>query len=380
MTAPGCQISEQGSCRTDRPSVLRFLVWITLALLLPAPTAGLAEDARTPELPQPEQEPVLISPTAIGDLEYRPGRGLRIGDTGFTIGGYGTVGVSRLEGDHGQIGIDDLDLFVFFDPTPYLHFFSDTSFQHILDLDDSGGGGTTQAETSIERLYGDLNVSDRVNFRVGKYLTPVGRWNQVPAEPLVWTTSRPLVTMRPFDEHVAGAAFWGSLFPTDASLTYEVYGQFFDPLTSTTSISKSDESVGTRLDLSALGGWSVGGSYFAFTRNGQWNQLGGADAFWQRDRWEVSSELLAGHGDPDGQRIFGFYLQGVVELFAGIHAIARYEYYDPGANHSGIDLYDAGLAWRPLSILILKADYLFANRFSPEFADPGFRASFALLF
>jgi hypothetical protein len=379
MTPPDCQISEQRSCHSANSRAPSRSVRILAVLLLTSAAVALADESRVPEQPQPEQAPVLISPTAIGDLEYRPGRGLRIGDTGFTLGGYSTVGVSRLEGDKGRFGIDDLDLFVFFDPTPYLHFFSDTSFQHILDLDDTGGGGTTQSETSIERLYGDLNLNDRANFRVGKFLTPVGRWNQIPAEPLTWTTSRPLVTMRPFDEHTAGAAFWGSLFPTDASLTYEVYGQFFDPLTSTTSISQADDSVGARLDLSTLAGWSLGGSYYAFTRHGEWNQLGGADAFWQHGRWEVSSEVLAGHGDPDGQRIFGLYLQGVVELFHGVHGVARYEYYDPGANHAAVDLYDVGLAWRPLSILILKADYLVAN-VSSEFASPGFRASFALLF
>jgi hypothetical protein len=379
MTASDFQISEQMPCHRDRPKAPLRFARIAAALLLAASCAAFAEGGGKPELPQPEQTPILISPTAIGDLEYRPGRGLRIGDTGFTLGGYSTVGVSRLEGAHGQIGLDDLDLFVFFDPTPYLHFFSDTAFQHVFDLDDSGGGGTSQAQTSIERLYGELNLSDRANLRVGKFLTPVGLWNQIPAQPLTWTTSRPLVTMRPFDEHVAGGAFWGSLFPTDASLTYEAYGQFFDPLTSTTSISQADKSVGARLDFSTLGGWSIGGSYFAFTRHDEWNQLGGADLFWQHDRWEVSSEVLAGHGDPAGQRIFGCYLQGVVELFAGVHAIARYEYYDPGANHAGIDLYDAGLAWRPFSILILKADYVAAN-VSSSFASPGFRASFALLF
>ena len=378
MTASDFQISEQMPCRLDRPAAGLRVAWIAALLLLLA-QAAFAQDARAPELPQPEQRPVLISPTAIGDLEYRPGRGLRIGDTGLTIGGYTTLAVSRLEGEHWRIGLDDLDLFVFYDPTPYLHLFSDTGFQNIFDLDDTGGGGTSQAEASIERLYGDLNLSDRANFRVGKFLTPVGRWNQVPAEPLVWTTSRPLVTSRPFDEHVAGAAFWGSAFPADGSLSYKVYGQFFDQLTSNTSISPSDESVGARLDFSSLGGWSLGSSYFAFTRNGKWNQLGGVDGLWQRDRWELSGELLAGHGDPDGHRIFGVYLQGVVELLAGVHAIARYEYYEPGANHAAIDLYDAGLAWRPLSFLILKADYLCANR-SSEFASPGLQGSFALLF
>ncbi len=212
MTASVFQISKQMSCRFDRlPAASRF-GWIIVALLLIAP-AAFAEDARAPELPQPEERPVLISPTAIGDLEYRPGRGLRIGDTGLTIGGYGTLAVSRLEGDHGRLRFDDLDLFVFFDPTPYLHFFSDTAFQHLLDLDDVGGGTTSEAETSIERLYGDLYLSDRANFRVGKFLTPVGRWNQVPAEPLTWTTSRPLVTSRPFDEHSPARPFGEACSP-----------------------------------------------------------------------------------------------------------------------------------------------------------------------
>ena len=189
MTESGCQISKQMSCRSDRPTARLRVAWIAALLLLLA-SAAFAQDARAPELPQPEQRPVLISPTAIGDLEYRPGRGLRIGDTGFTIGGYSTLAISRLEGEHGRVRFDDLDLFVFYEPTPYLHLFSDTAFQHILDLDDAGGGGTSQAETSIERLYGDLNLSDRANFRFGKFLTPFDGGTR---SPLSRSSGRPLV-------------------------------------------------------------------------------------------------------------------------------------------------------------------------------------------
>src|SRR5262249_35159055 len=277
MTASVFQIFKQMSCRFDRGTAGFRFAWTIVALLLVV-GAAFAEEARAPELPQPEERPVLISPTAIGDLEYRPGRGLRIGDTGFTIGGFTTVGVSRLEGDQGRIGLDDLDLFVFFDPTPYLHFFSDTSFEHILDLDDTGGGGTTQAAAALPQAgartdgwYAALTLGAGANFGWGKLRPPGGRGTGGPAEPLTWTTSRPLVTMRPFDEHTAGAAFWGSVFPENALLSYKVYGQFFDPLTSTTSISQADKSVGARLDFSALEGWSIGGSYFAFTRHDEWN-------------------------------------------------------------------------------------------------------------
>src|SRR5262245_51735265 len=66
--------------------------------------------------------------------------------------------------------------------------------------------------------------------------------------------------------------------PTDVSLTYEVYGQFFDPLTPATSISKADDSVGAPRFLHAR--WLVDRRLvLRVHRNGQWNQLGGPDAF-----------------------------------------------------------------------------------------------------
>jgi hypothetical protein len=333
-----------------------------------------------PELPQPEQAPIFTAPTQIGDLEYRPGRGLRLGDTGFTIGGFATATATRLEGESGRFGLEALDLFVFFDPTPYLHVFADFSFDKLLDIDVVQGADTSTADASIERLYGDLNLSDRANFRLGRFLTPVGRWNQVPAEPLVWTTSRPVVTNGPFDQQVTGAEFWGSLFPAAGALTYTVYGQFLPPPpTEAGAPEPADKSAGARLEFTALQGWSVGGSYFGFSREGQWDNLGGLDALWKNDRTELSGEFLAGRGDPGGQRLFGLYVQGTVEIARGVYAVARYEHFDPGSPEPAFDLYDLGFAWRPIPLLILKADYLFASRAS-ESAEPGFYSSASILF
>lgn len=368
---------KQNSCRGGKR---RRLSWLALALAIVLPRLAAADTTPVPELPQPEQAPIFITPTPIGDLEYRAGRGLRLGDTGFTLGGFGTVAANRLEGESGRIGFGDIDLFVFFDPVPYLHFFGDFAFDRVFDIDTVGGPQTTSSDTTVERLYADLNLSDRANFRFGRFLTPVGLWNQVPAEPLVWTTSRPVVTDQPFDEQVTGAAFWGNLFPSAGSFTYTVYGQFLPALpTAARAPDSADESAGARLEFTSLQGWSVGGSYFGFSNNGRWNDLGGFDTLWRTDRVELTSEFLAGHGEPDGKRIIGMYLQDAVRLFDRVYAVGRYEYYDPGPNSPAVDLYDLGLAWRPFPLLILKADYLLANHFSTS-AAPGFYSSLSLLF
>lgn len=370
------QVRAKDPCRA-RPGRPRALA-ILLALLLPR----LAVAATGPrlEVPQPEEAPIFIAPTPFGDLEYRAGRGLRVGNTGFTLGGFGTVTANRLEGKAGRFGLGDIDLFAFFDPTPYLHLFGDFSFDRVFDIDTVGAERTTSANTSVERLYADFNLSDRANFRFGRFLTAVGLWNQVPAEPLVWTTSRPVVTDEPFDEQVTGASFWGSFFPSAGSVTYTLYGQFLPALpTAARAPETADESAGARLEFAALQGWSVGGSYFGFSRNGHWNDLGGFDGLWRNARMELTGEFLAGHGEPSGRRIIGAYFQGAVRLLGGFFAVGRYEYYDPGPSDPAVDLYDLGLAWRPFPLLILKADYLLANHSSPS-AAPGFHSSLSLLF
>src|SRR5439155_148058 len=82
------------------------------------------------------------------------------------------------------------------------------------------------------------------------------------AEPLVWTTSRPVVTRRPFDQRVTGAEFWGSLFPSSGSLTYALYGQLLPALPSVAKTQNAaDNSAGARLEFAALRDWSAGASY-----------------------------------------------------------------------------------------------------------------------
>ena len=141
----------------------------------------------------------------------------------------------------------------------------------------------------------------------------------------------------------------------------------------------ADNSAGARLEFAALKDWSAGASYFGFSHEGRWNHLGGFDALWRRDRLELSGEFLGGRGEPEERRTYGLYAQAVFEIVTHIYAVARYEYFDPGSTEKTLELYDVGVAWRPIPFLILKADYLFANH-SSESERPGIRSSLSLLF
>src|SRR5439155_890461 len=179
----------------------------------------------------------------------------------------------------------DLSLFFIWDPTKRLHLFSE------LDVVEQDEPDVARRTFQTARLYGDLAALDWLDLRVGKFLTPVGRWNLIHARPLVWTTSRPLVTELPFDRFTTGAMLFGSRFPGTGTLTYSLYGQFTDQFDAEPEPQAVDRSVGGRLEYASLGGWSVGGSYLSFTDAGRWRHLTGLDTLWQRGPLELMGEF-----------------------------------------------------------------------------------------
>jgi hypothetical protein len=54
------------------------------------------------------------------------------------------------------------------------------------------------------RMYVEYAASDLLRLRVGRFLTPIGQWNEHHAEPLTWTPTRPLTTYHPFAKSLTG--------------------------------------------------------------------------------------------------------------------------------------------------------------------------------
>jgi hypothetical protein len=358
------------------PRGLGFLIAAVLAVNAAAPVVASAQQPSL--LLSPEEMPGVSLPSPAGPLLYVPGRGLRVGETGLAIGGYSTVNLVRDEGAAAQLTLDDLSFFVIWDPTARVHLFSELEFEDLIEVDDHGRGGTPDNTFTVERLYGDLGISDLLNVRAGKFLTPVGRWNVIHAQPLVWTTSRPLATSLPFDPHVTGAMLFGSVFPDSSELRYSLYGQFVDQFERVSQPQPADRSAGARLEY-GLRGAAVGTSFFTFTHQSIWQQVIGLDTLLVRGPLEVMGEFVFADATRDLGIQWGLYLQSVIEVLPRFHLVGRYEHFEQRPPQPGVNIVDLGVAYKPAPPIIVKAEYLIADH-RAEQSPPGFKCSVAILF
>jgi len=375
--------------RRSFASALRCHISPLCLLLAFAGLLGLASAAGAQQgaLPDPDSSadrPVFSFDSPLGPVEYVAGRGLRVG-SGLTIGGFTTLELDDDEAEPGSIELDSVNFLVLFEPIDALRFFAELEVGNLLRYE-FGADVDSNPEVNTERLYLDLSRGDSLNVRLGKFQTPVGRWNLVPAEPFVWTASDPVLVERAFDEHQTGGALFGSFYPGSHTLSYWLYGQFVDPLDPDPDAENADRSVGGRLEFGEpLGDWSVGTSLLLSERKDDWNTLGGLDAVARIGPLELTTEFAAvSNGIPE-RSLWGIYLQGVYDLgsvsrsLRDFYFVARYEHLDPRGTSEDANLWDLGITWIPVDYLNVKAGYRLSDRQTEDVRD-GLTASLSVLF
>lgn len=299
-------------------------------------------------------------------LPNTAGRGLALGRTGLTLGGYATGEAEDLEGSDYYSELEG-NLFVLYEPVRQVTWFTDLEFE--------------SDAVAFERSYLDFSQSDALKLRLGKFLTPIGRWNQAHIEPLTWTTSEPLMIETVFDDTVSGVSLQGSVFPSGGALSYALYASLVDPIEVDAEENFAEDSAGVRLEWASLGGWTAGLSHYASkpVADSRWHHLGGADLLWQAHRRvEVSAEALAGEGSRSRGAVQAGYVQAAVETWRSLYLVGRYEALSlPGLPTARF--VTTGLVWAPMPSVRIKADYTFANEAGAD-GEPGARASLSYLF
>jgi hypothetical protein len=317
---------------------------------------------------------------------YHWGRGLSVPKANLNIGGYLDLSFEQLNQNH-KITLDDLSLFMSWSPHDRLQFFSEIELEEWLASDEATN---FSAALKIERLYADLLVTDSFKVRLGKFLTPFGRWNLIHAAPLVWTTSRPLATDKQlFPTHVSGLMLTKSFVLNEQNMDISVYADdspVFDPREDEVDF---DHAVGGRVNIEIFEQLQIGASYLAFKNRAkarlETNHLWGLDMLWKKNDYELQMEFsYRTAGDSQGHKT-SFYLQGVAPLDFHLFAIGRYEYLDgkqevdakPIKDHAQLGI--VGLAWRPYPPLVFKAEYRFGSQ-NQDIAPSGFFTSIAMFF
>jgi hypothetical protein len=346
---------------------------------------GLAVAGALLSMPVTAQEPaddgIGLDPMA---RRYQLGHGLSFGDSGFRLGGYGVAGVRETNGPRDwEAAIEALSGFVWWEGDSDWRFFAEIELEDAL-IATPGATTTDEASPRVERLYFDYAWRDAAKLRLGKFLTPVGRWNLIHAAPLVWTSSRPLITESTFPTNATGAMLYGVLSSPLGAVDYSVYASPGEEVFPAPDLETFSEAYGGRLALSPMAGLQLGLSFVDFELERTSNQrrkLYGLDLLWSWHRFELSAEygyrVTQFKQSPNDER--GGYVQLVAPLGQRLYGVARYESFEDSTATQDLNLYLLGLNYRYLPALVLKAEYSDATDNAIGFED-GWRASIAVLF
>ncbi|MBI5118587.1 hypothetical protein HZA56_19130 [Candidatus Poribacteria bacterium] len=337
----------------------------------------------------------------------------------FTLGGYGEAHANFEEGPSGdQFDIHRAVLYLGYDFSDWIKFHSETEIEHALVSSESDG------ELLFEQIYLDFLLSDPLNVRVGRVLTPLGIINKKHEPPTFYGVERPSFdrVIIPTTWSSDGVGIFGSLTP---SLKYEAYvvggldGSGFNDLNGIRGgrieerASLHEPAFTARLDYYPFALREVG--YGQALRLGASTYAGGLDNGNEGDDPGVDGDIQIYSGDfeytisrfdfrgvtafenIDGAReigngaaeeIFGWYLEGGYHFWpeawkkgklakSDAVAFVRYDDFDTQYDMpSGVERnpdgdrneWTVGMSFYFLPNLVFKADYQFRDS---EGDDPG---------
>lgn len=369
-------------------STRTVLSLICLLLLFASPPTSSGEE------PSSREEPSSSAPAQLGEapilsagpIEYWPGRGLRLGSTGVTIGGFTNVKAETAQDSGGEFSLDLLNFFLIYDPIPQFRAVAELQFKDIFVANHEHVGAQDFA-FDVRRLFGDFTITDELHTRVGTFLTPVGYWNLILAPPLTWTTEEPLIVEKTFfQQTTTGFMLYGSTPVSTGRLGYSLFSQFLKPLENDPDSVPPNYTAGARITYDTAPTWSVGATYQAAQTNGEWSNLGALHLLWQPRRGEILSECYFQKGDNlDGTTTphatqWGMYLQGVLEVYDPFYLVGRYEHFDQPSPQPTLNLFTIGGVWKPFPFMAVKVEYRFVDHTVETDSPAGFFSSFTTFF
>ncbi|QID16254.1 hypothetical protein G3580_00615 [Nitrogeniibacter mangrovi] len=293
--------------------------------------------------------------------DYQLGQGLRLGDTGFTLGGYSALTLDKLRGEKTRVALDDLSLFVWWESETRWKVFAELDYENVLAHPSRDREGESRY-LALERLYADYAVNDALTLRVGKFLTPIGRWNQIHATPLVWTTSRPLITEKTFPTNVTGLMATGTIAAMGDGIEYAVYGSRGNEIRVNPAIDPFTEVVGARVTVPVTADSRLGVSVARFEQEAHRDEskrLLGLDFMWAREGYEFSAEAVYRRSDEGGTRDEkGAFAQLVVPLTERLAAVGRLEAFHQAGSTDTVRIGVLGLNYHYTPAIVFKGEWV----------------------
>jgi hypothetical protein len=342
---------------------------------------------------------VVAADTSWETDPYQLGGGLYFPQQALRVGGYADLHYYGLDHEAGSFSVEDLSLFLTKDIGSRWRLFNETEVSEALTFT-GDGASTRDASVEIERLYADYLASTAATFRIGRFLTPVGQWNLVHADPLVWTVSRPLSTTAAFSRSANGAMIYGTRTIAHDDFDYTLYVDDSHALGVVSDVNYAYGSYGAAGAIyplknefeHAAGGQvhyhmhddqlSLGASFVSYKLKDprQQYRLAGLDFDWVGPNVELSGEGVYRTADrPQTSSEYGGFLQAVVPLPNRLFLVGRYEHYRNSMPNETDNIRTIAINYRPLSGIVVKMERDDGTHKSSVIPS-GWFASFAVLF
>ncbi len=330
-------------------------------------------------------------------------------DGGLSIGGYGE---NRIRTFHNTDDDDRANIYDQLRAVLYVGYKFNENWVLNSEIEYEHGG----EEVGVEFLTIDYIWRDEVNFRAGNLLVPMGFVNEIHEPTFFFGAERPEVerAILPSTWHENGAGIWGRIADRIEYRAYAING--FDGQEFSSSGLRAGKQGGAealandfafvgRVDVDVVQGMTVGGSvYTGQSGQEQTSDATGADrnvpdaqttiyelhaqykgngaslrALWTEafvdEAGRLSRVLAKGATASVAQQMRGWYLEAAYDILplfmestrASVEPFFRFERYDTQRDVSDlgfdrdrtkdIDLYVAGVQWKPIPQLVFKLDY-----------------------
>ncbi len=300
---------------------------------------------------------------------------------GFSVGGYYSAGIMLPRELPTEAAINEFSLIAKWENEGRFKFFSELELDKPLNWTHRNGLNTDGSSIKLERLYLDYSYSDKVNLRVGRFLSPVGRWNQLHASPLVWTSSRPLATSRLFPTSTNGVMVYGAVPLSTSAFEYTLFIEGLEDQDEDPDEIKFRDVKGARFTFGDS--FNIGLNLLEFTEKeptSRHYEMAGLDFITNFHQVEILGEAYQRWKSDLSDGGSGAYLQTAVPLplLNNWYGIARVEtIHRPDEGYS--ERWLLGATWRIKPTQLFKLEFTGGSADQPE-SPRGFLSSFTVLF
>lgn len=297
--------------------------------------------------------------TSVSATPYEFGHGFNLHDS-LTVGGY--ISSEFESNNHTEtVTIDDVAVMVYGNIGSNFSYLSEIEaigFYHKNFTDGNDGGSQ---KFHIERLYGDIWVSDTVNFRFGKLITPIGYWNLEPINVLRDTSSNPLYSKLVFPKFLTGIDMNGYL-PQSSKTRYHLFGQASHDMDKEYINIANTHFYGLSLEHELSMESSFGGSIGEFIPSASHERTRFLQGNLKYDNGSLllSAEAIAAKTDYHNTKsdlTLSGYVQSVYHFSSEHAVVGRYEYYNDQHRDYQDNIGVLGYSYRPIYPISLKGEY-----------------------